>query len=70
MAVGFSANGGIVKILDRYIIRQFLIVFFFGLLAFIFIFIIIDMMEKLDDFIDVQAPQAPLWSTTLHPFLI
>jgi len=45
-----------VKILDRYIIRQFLIAFLFGLLAFIFIFIIIDMMEKLDDFIDAQAP--------------
>jgi len=44
------------KILDRYIVKQFLIVFFFGLLAFIFIFIIIDMMEKLDDFIDAQAP--------------
>ena len=44
------------KILDRYIIRQFLIVFVFGLLSFISIFIIIDMMEKLDDFIDAQAP--------------
>jgi lipopolysaccharide export system permease protein len=44
------------KILDRYIIRQFLVVFLFGLLAFVFIFIIIDMMEKLDDFIDAQAP--------------
>jgi lipopolysaccharide export system permease protein len=45
-----------VKILDRYIIRQFLVSFLFGLLAFIFIFIIIDMMEKLDDFIDAKAP--------------
>ena len=44
------------KILDRYIIRQFLVVFLFGLLAFISVFIIIDMMEKLDDFIDAQAP--------------
>jgi lipopolysaccharide export system permease protein len=44
------------KIIDRYIIRQFVISFFFGLLAFIFIFIIIDMMEKLDDFIDANAP--------------
>jgi lipopolysaccharide export system permease protein len=44
------------KILDRYIIRQFLISFLFGLLAFTFIFIIIDMMEKLDDFIDANAP--------------
>jgi lipopolysaccharide export system permease protein len=45
-----------VKILDRYIIRQFIISFLFGLLAFVFIFIIIDMMEKLDDFIDANAP--------------
>jgi len=49
-----------VKILDRYIIRQFLVVFLFGLLAFIFIFIIIDMMEKLDDFIDAQAPTSTI----------
>ena len=48
------------KILDRYIIRQFLIVFLFGLLAFIAIFIIIDMMEKLDDFIDAQAPTSTI----------
>jgi lipopolysaccharide export system permease protein len=45
-----------VRILDRYIIRQFIIAFLFGLLTFVFIFIIIDMMEKLDDFIDAQAP--------------
>ncbi|RPI05129.1 MAG: YjgP/YjgQ family permease [Ignavibacteriae bacterium] len=44
------------KILDRYIIRQFLVAFLFGLLAFICVFIIIDMMEKLDDFIDAHAP--------------
>jgi lipopolysaccharide export system permease protein len=49
-----------VRILDRYIIRQFLLVFFFGLLAFIFIFIIIDMMEKLDDFIDAQVPTSTI----------
>jgi lipopolysaccharide export system permease protein len=45
-----------VKILDRYIVRQFLISFLFGLLTFIVVFIIIDMMEKLDDFIDAGAP--------------
>ena len=56
MALNFRFTGGIVKILDRYIIRQFILVFLFGLLAFICIFIIIDMMEKLDDFIDAQAP--------------
>jgi len=44
------------KILDRYIVRQFLVSFFFGLLAFILIFVIANMMENLDDFIDANAP--------------
>jgi lipopolysaccharide export system permease protein len=43
-------------ILDRYIVRQFLVTFFFGLLTFVLIFVVIDMMEKLDDFIDANAP--------------
>ncbi len=43
-------------ILDRYIVRQFLLSFFFGLLAFLVIFLVIDMMEKLDDFIDANVP--------------
>ena len=44
------------SILDRYIVRQFLITFFFGLLTLLLIFVVIDMMEKLDDFIDASAP--------------
>ncbi len=40
------------KILDKYLIKQFLQTLLFALAAFIFIFIIIDLMEKLDDFID------------------
>jgi lipopolysaccharide export system permease protein len=43
------------KRLDRYIIRQFLVTAAFSLVAVILIFIIIDAMEKLDDFIDHQA---------------
>ncbi len=43
-------------ILDRYIVRQFLATVFFGLLTFILIFVVIDMMEHLDDFIDANAP--------------
>jgi len=43
-------------ILDRYIVKQFLTSFFFGLLAFLLIFLVIDMMEKLDDFIDAHVP--------------
>lgn len=43
------------KILDRYLIKQFLQTTLFGLLAFILIFVIVDMMENLDDFIDHQV---------------
>jgi lipopolysaccharide export system permease protein len=40
------------KLLDRYTSTQFLKAVFFGLLAFSMIFILIDMIENLDDFID------------------
>jgi len=43
------------KLIDRYIIRQFLVTFFFGLLAVLLIFLVIDMMEKLDDFMDADV---------------
>ncbi|MCS7052909.1 MAG: LptF/LptG family permease [Ignavibacterium sp.] len=45
-----------IKIIDRYLIKQFLQTTLFGLLAFIIIFIIIDVMENLDDFIDQGVP--------------
>jgi lipopolysaccharide export system permease protein len=44
------------KIIDRYFIKQFLQTTAFALLAFAIIFVIIDMMEKLDDFIDQSVP--------------
>ncbi len=44
------------KLIDRYIVRQFLISFFFGLIAFLLIFVLVDAMEHLDDFIDAHAP--------------
>lgn len=40
------------KILDRYLIKQFLQSILFGLLAFTLLFVIVDMLENLDDFID------------------
>ena len=43
------------KLFDRYIIRQFLSTALFSLLAVLVVFIVIDAMEKLDDFIDKQA---------------
>ncbi len=42
-------------ILDRYILKQFLANILFGIVAFICIFIVVDMMENLDDFIDAGA---------------
>ncbi|MCI0708329.1 MAG: LptF/LptG family permease [Ignavibacteriae bacterium] len=45
-------------LIDRYIIRQFIAAFLFGLLAFTLIFILIDMMEKIDDFFDANTPTA------------
>ena len=44
------------KILDRYIVKQFLQTILFGLIAFTLIFVVIDMMENLDDFIDQSVP--------------
>jgi len=43
------------KLFDRYIIRQFLSTALFSLLAVLVVFMVIDAMEKLDDFIDKQA---------------
>lgn len=44
------------KIIDRYIIRQFVNTFLFGLIVFALIFVVIDMIEKIDDFIDKDVP--------------
>jgi lipopolysaccharide export system permease protein len=43
------------SLLDRYIVRQFLATAFFSLIAFTIIFVVIDAMERLDDFIDHDA---------------
>ncbi|MFI5237472.1 MAG: LptF/LptG family permease [Ignavibacteriales bacterium] len=44
------------KIIDKYLIKQFLQTVFFALIAFILIFLVIDAMENLDDFIDQSVP--------------
>jgi len=43
------------KIIDRYLIKQFVQTIFFGLLAFTLIFVVIDMVENIDDFVDQKA---------------
>lgn len=54
------------KILDRYLIKQFLQTILFGLIAFTLIFVVIDMMENLDDFIDQNVP----WPIVLHYYFV
>ena len=44
------------KVLDRYIIRKFLVTFFFAIFLLSAIAIVIDITEKIDDFIDNKAP--------------
>jgi len=44
-----------VKLIDRYIVKNFLVTSFFALLSVIMIFIVIDAMENLGDFLDRQA---------------
>jgi len=43
------------KSIDRYILRQFVVTTIFALVAFTIIFVVVDMMENLDDFLDRQA---------------
>jgi lipopolysaccharide export system permease protein len=45
-----------VRILDRYLLREFLVYLALGLLGFIGIFTIVDVIEKIDVFLDQRAP--------------
>ncbi|MCX7832918.1 MAG: LptF/LptG family permease [Ignavibacteria bacterium] len=44
------------KLIDRYILKHFIINFLFGILCFIIIFILVDLFENLDKFIDNNIP--------------
>jgi lipopolysaccharide export system permease protein len=50
---------------DRYIIRQFLVAMAVSLVAFIIIYVAIDLMEKLDKFLDKHVP----WMTVLEYYI-
>jgi lipopolysaccharide export system permease protein len=54
------------KIIDKYLIKQFLQTIFFGLIAFTLLFVVIDMMENLDDFID----QSVSFGIIMHYYLV
>src|ERR1700730_3423527 len=44
------------KLLDRYVIRQFILSTLVSIAAFIILFVAIDLMEKLDKFLDRKVP--------------
>ncbi len=46
------------KIIDKYILKQFILTTIFGLFTFMMIFLIIDLMENLDDFLDSNVGNA------------
>jgi lipopolysaccharide export system permease protein len=48
--------GGRVRILDRYVMREFLSYVGLGLAGFIVIFVVVDLFEKIDVFLDHRAP--------------
>jgi len=53
------------RILDRYLLREFIGYLFLGLLGFIVIFIVVDLIEKMDVFLDHRAP----WPLVLQYFV-
>ena len=59
-------------ILDRYLTRQFVTVLIFSLIAFISIFIIIDFVEKLDDYLNENVPKLIIFKYYIYqlPYII
>ncbi len=57
------------KKLDWYIIKKFLTTFFFSLLLFLVIAIVIDLVERLDDFMSSSAPVSLIITNYYLPFL-
>lgn len=61
-----------IKILDRYIIRKFLIILLFNIMAFVVIFVVIDLIENLDKFLSFDATfsQVFLYYVFYIPYII
>ncbi len=55
-----------IKIIDRYVVKQFVQTIFFALLAFIAIFVIVDLMENLDDFLDQNVATPVIFQYYLY----
>ncbi|MBM3318194.1 MAG: LptF/LptG family permease [Candidatus Eisenbacteria bacterium] len=49
-----------IPILDRHVLREFLLHLLLGLCTFVGIYLIVDLFEKIDTFVDYQAQTAPI----------
>ncbi|MFY7912250.1 MAG: LptF/LptG family permease, partial [Emticicia sp.] len=69
------------NILDKYLIKRFLKTYFFAVLVIVLIIMVIDFVEKNDDFIQKSAPMraillsyyanlAPYWANYISPLMI
>jgi len=60
------------KLLDKYLLRKFLLLLVYSLLAFIAIFLVVDLVENIDKFIDagITRQQALLYYLLNFPFFI
>ena len=69
------------KIIDKYLIKRFLKTYFFAVLVIVLIIMVIDFVEKNDDFIRKKAPMraillayyanlAPYWANYISPLMI
>ena len=69
------------KILDKYLIKRFLTTYVFAVLVIVLIIMVIDFVEKNDDFIQKKAPMrailleyyanlAPYWANYISPLMI
>ena len=54
------------KLIDKYLVKQFIQTIAFGLLGFTIIFIVIDAIENLDDFVDQSVPALKI----LHYYIV
>jgi lipopolysaccharide export system permease protein len=55
-----------IKLIDRYLLKQFLQTLFFALVTFIAIFVVVDMMENMGDFIDRNIPSALIFEYYIY----
>jgi lipopolysaccharide export system permease protein len=71
----------LMNILDKYLIKRFLKTYFFAVLVIVLIIMVIDFVEKNDDFIQKKAPMraillsyyanlAPYWANYISPLMI